>query len=99
VTVTAEKVMDRYPLQLDVKVLRSVLEDTERQIALYERIVRDFEAQWDRDLAEFEKRIAAGELPEHPSWEISIEWGVAVDELQKLRVIDRGLRWILNFLS
>jgi hypothetical protein len=45
VTVSAERVMDRYPLQLDVKVLRSVLEDTERQIALYERIVRDFETQ------------------------------------------------------
>ena len=98
-TVTAKKVMDRYPLQLDVQVLRSVLEDTERQIALYEGIVRDFENQWDCDLTEFEKRIAEGELPEHPSWEISIEWGVAADELQKLQVIHRGLEWILNFLS
>jgi hypothetical protein len=99
VTVTAEKVLDRYPLQLDVQVLRSVLEDTERQIALYEGIVRDFEIQWGCDLAEFEKQMAEGKLPEHPSWEISIEWGVAADELQKLRVIDRGLEWILNFLS
>ncbi len=98
-TVTAEKVIDSYPLQIDVKVLRSVLEDTWRQIALYEGIVRDFENQWGCDLTEFEKRIAEGELPEHPSWEISIEWGVAADELQKLRVIDRGLAWILNFLS
>ena len=95
-TVTAEKVMDRYPLQIDVKVLRSVLEDIEKQISLYEGIVRDFETQWGCDLAGFEKRIAEGELPEHPSWEISIEWGVAADELQKLRVIDRGLKWILN---
>jgi hypothetical protein len=99
VSVTAEKVMERYPLQLDVQVLRRVLEDTEKEIALYERIVRDFEAQWGCDLVEFEKRLAEGELPEHPSWEISIEWGVAADELQKLRVIDRGLTWILNFLS
>lgn len=38
-------------------------------------------------------------MPEHPSWEISIEWGVAADELKKLRVIDKGLKWILNFLS
>jgi len=45
VTVTVEKVMDRYPLQIDVNVLRSVLEDTEKQIALYERIVRDFETR------------------------------------------------------
>ena len=98
-TVTVEKVMARYPLQLDTQVLRSVLEDTKKQIALYERIVREFETRWDCDLAEFERRIAEGELPEHPSWEISIEWGVAADELQKLRVIDRGLKWILNFLS
>lgn len=98
-SVTAERVMGRYPLQLDIQVLHSVLEDTERQIALYERIVRDFETQWGCDLAGFEKRIAEGELPERPSWEISIEWGVAADELQKLRVIDRGLKWILNFLS
>jgi len=99
VTVTVEKVMDRYPLQLDTQVLRSVLEDTKKQIALYERIVREFETQWGCDLAEFERRIAEGKLPEHPSWEISIEWGVATDELQKLQVIDRGLKWILNFLS
>jgi len=99
VTVTVEKVMDRYPLQIDVNVLRSVLEDTEKQIALYERIVRDFETRWGCDLAEFERRIAGGKLPEHPSWEISIEWGVAADELKKLRVIDKGLKWILNFLS
>lgn len=98
-TVTVEKVMDRYPLQLDTQVLRSVLEDTKKQIALYERIVREFETRWGCDLAEFERRIAEGELPEHPSWEISIEWGVATDELQKLQVIDRGLKWILNFLS
>jgi hypothetical protein len=99
VTVTVEKVMDRYPLQLDTQVLRSVLEDTKKQIALYERIVREFETRWGCDLAEFERRIAEGKLPEHPSWEISIEWGVATDELQKLQVIDRGLKWILNFLS
>jgi hypothetical protein len=99
VTVTVEKVMARYPLQLDTQVLRSVLEDTKKQIALYERIVREFETRWGCDLAEFERRIAEGKLPEHPSWEISIEWGVATDELQKLRVIDRGLEWILNFLS
>ena len=98
-TVTVEKVMDRYPLQLDTQVLRSVLEDTKKQIALYERIVREFETRWGCDLAEFERRIAEGKLPEHPSWEISIEWGVATDELQKLQVIDRGLKWILNFLS
>ena len=98
-TITAEKVMDRYPLQIDVQVLRSVLEDTEREIVLYERIARDFETQWGCDLAEFEKEIAEDKLPEHPSWEISIEWGVAADELQKLRVIDGGLEWILNFLS
>ena len=67
-TVTAEKVTDRYPLQIDVQVLRSVLEDTERQIALYEGIVQDFETQWGCDLVGFEKRIVEGELPEHPSW-------------------------------
>jgi len=99
VTVTVEKVMARYPLQLDTQVLRSVLEDTKKQMALYERIVREFETRWGCDLAEFERRIAEGKLPEHPSWEISIEWGVATDELQKLQVIDRGLKWILNFLS
>ena len=98
-TVTVEKVMARYPLQLDTQVLRSVLEDTKKQMALYERIVREFETRWGCDLAEFERRIAEGKLPEHPSWEISIEWGVATDELQKLQVIDRGLKWILNFLS
>lgn len=98
-TVTATKVLKEYPLQVEAVALQRVLADVERQIGVYQNIVAGFVEQYGCSLEEFEAKIERGEVPEHPSWEISIEWGVASDELQKLEVIQKGLQWILNFLS
>ena len=98
-TVTVTKVLNEYPLQVEAVALQRVSADVERQIGVYRNIVAGFEEQHGCSLEEFENKIERGEVPEHPSWETSIEWGVASDELQKLQVIQKGLQWILNFLS
>jgi len=91
--------MKRYPLRIEADKLRRALTDIERQARTYENLIRKFEAEQRCDLETFEGRMQKGELPEHPSWEISIEWGVATDELEKLQVMKEALRWTLNFLS
>lgn len=83
----AEAVMREYPLQISTATLRRTLEDIAGQIAVYQGIVESFERQHGCRLEEFEARIDRGEVPEHPSWETAIEWGVASDELQRLQVI------------
>ncbi|MFQ6016482.1 MAG: hypothetical protein ACE5NP_13685 [Anaerolineae bacterium] len=97
-TIIAE-VIQKYPLPIDAATLKLTLDDIEKKIILYEDLVKDFEKEHECDLEAFQKKVEEGELPEHPSWEIAIEWGTAVDELERLRVIKRALQWILNFLS
>jgi hypothetical protein len=95
----ASRVMERYPLRIEADKLRRALTDIEMQARTYEDIIKRFENEHGCDLETFEKKMQQGELPEHPSWETSIEWGVAIDELEKLRVMKEALGWTLNFLS
>ncbi len=95
----ASRVMKRYPLRIEADKLRRALTDIERQARTYENIIKKFETEQGCDLETFERRMQKGELPEHPSWETSLEWGVATDELEKLQVMKEALRWTLNFLS
>jgi hypothetical protein len=93
------QVLEKYPLQLDARTLRLLLDDVNRQIRMYDSLVKRFEAQHGCDLKTFEDKVKRKELPEHPTWETAIEWGTAVDELEKLSLIRRALEWILNFLN
>ncbi len=95
----ASRVMERYPLQIEANKLRRVLTDIEMQARTYENIIKKFEREHGCNLETFERRMQQGKLPEHPSWETSLEWGVATDELEKLQVMKEALRWTLNFLS
>jgi hypothetical protein len=95
---TAE-VLERYPLQLDERTLRDLLADVDREIALYDGLAEKFQSQYGCDLKTFEEKIKRKELPEHPAWEASIEWGTAIDELERLTLIRKALSWILNFLN
>jgi len=91
--------MERYPLRIEAAKLRRALTDIEKQAQTYQTIIKEFENEHGCDLETFEQRMQKGELPEHPSWETSIEWGVATDELEKLQVMREALGWTLNFLS
>ena len=53
--------------------------------ASHKSIVRQFEARHGCTLEVFEHQIAQKEVPEHPSWEESLEWGVALDEIERRR--------------
>lgn len=92
------KVLQRYPLPIGADRLQDSVSNVEQQIATYKSIVHQFEARHGCTLETFEHQIAQGKVPEHPSWEESLEWGVALDEIERLHTIQRALRWILNFL-
>jgi len=96
-TTWATEVFKRYPLPVGLEALRQRLDEIEQQVSVYRDIVRDFEVRYGCDLTTFERKIAQGRVPEHPSWEDSIEWGVALDELERLGVTQKALQWILNF--
>ena len=96
-TLVAE-VLQRYPLPVGTDRLRDSVSNIEQQIAAYVSIVHQFEARHGCTLEAFEHQISRGEVPEHPSWEEALEWGVALDEIDRLCIIERALRWILNFL-
>jgi len=81
----AVQVFERHPLPVGINTLRGILEDAQGKARAFEQIIRGFEERYGCDLAGFEARIEVGELPEHPAWEESIEWGVAADELKRLQ--------------
>lgn len=91
-------VLQRYPLPVSAGRLRDSVSNVEQQIAVYVNIVRQFERRHGGALKVFEHQIAQGDVPEHPAWEESLEWGVALDEIERLRTIQKALQWILNFL-
>lgn len=92
----ATEVLERYPLPIALETLRQRLDEIERQISIYKDIVREFERRRGCDLVAFEQKIVQGKVPEHPSWEDSIEWGVALDELERLGITQKALQWILE---
>jgi len=94
----ATDVLQRYPLPVSADHLQDSVSNVEQQIATYVSIVRQFEGQHGGTLGTFEHQIAQGDVPEHPSWEKALEWDVALDEIERLRTIQKALQWILNFL-
>ncbi|MDY6878544.1 MAG: hypothetical protein SWK90_20390 [Chloroflexota bacterium] len=94
----ATDILRRYPLPVSADHLRDSVSNVEQQITTYTSIVRQFEGRHGGTLETFEHRMAQGDVPEHPSWEESLEWGIAVDEIERLRIIQKALQWILNFL-
>lgn len=91
-------VLQRYPLPISTNRLQDSANDIEQQIATYENIVRQFQKWHGCTLETFEDQITQGKVPEHPSWEKSLEWGVALDEIERLHTIQKALQWILNLL-
>ncbi len=90
-------ILQRYPLPVSRDRLQESITEIDQQLAIYQNIVHRFEKRHDCILPIYERRIAQNEVSEHPAWEESLEWGVALDELERLHTIRRALRWILNF--
>ena len=79
-------VLQRYPLPVGIDRLQESVSTIEQQISTYMSISRQFEARHGCTLETFEHQIAQGEVPEHPSWEEALEWGTALDEIERLRI-------------
>ena len=90
----AADILQRHPLPISTDRLRDSASNVEQQIAAYSSIVRQLEEQHGGTLEALEHQIAQGDVPEHPAWEEALEWGVALDEIEHLRIIQKALQWI-----
>lgn len=79
--------------------LLAIKKDIADKIALYKKITRNFRKKYNCSLEEFEAKIKSGEVVEHPSWEEAIEWGNAIDELERLNTVKQALKWTATSLG
>ncbi|HHT9124915.1 MAG TPA: hypothetical protein ACFYD6_03755 [Candidatus Brocadiia bacterium] len=87
------------PYNMDIEQLHAIERDISGRIALYRRIARSFNKKYNCNLEEFEGKIKSGEVAEHPCWEEAIEWGNALDELERLKTVKQALKWTANSLG
>ena len=79
--------------------IESLEQETSARETLLRRIVQGFEKKYGCSLEEFERRIEARQVPEHPSWEDSIEWRNAVEQLERIKVSRSIFAWIQSLLA
>ena len=84
---------------MNPELLHAIGKDISDRIALYRRIARDFRKKYNCNLDEFEAKIKSREVVEHPCWEDAIEWGNALDELERLKTVKQALKWTANSLG
>ena len=63
------------------------------------QMIERFERKYRFNLDELNRRLEARQIVEHPSWEDSIEWGNAVDQLSQIQLMQSILSWLINLLK
>ena len=58
-----------------------------------------FERKYDCALDELNRRLEARQIVEHPTWEDSIEWGNALDQLAQVELMQSIVAWLINLLK
>ena len=48
------------------------------------QLIAGFERKYPPSLEELNRRLEARQIAEHPAWEDSIEWGNAIDQVNRL---------------
>ena len=65
---------------------------------LLQRSIETFEARYKCSLTELERKLENLEIDEHPTWEDSIEWRNAVEQLDYIELSESILAWLQNLL-
>ena len=66
---------------------------------LLRQIIAEFEGRYQCSLSELNAQIAVRQRVEHPTWEDSIEWGNAVDQLSQIQLTQSIVVWLINLLT
>ncbi|MBI4632172.1 MAG: hypothetical protein HZC38_07590 [Chloroflexi bacterium] len=66
---------------------------------LLRQIIERFERKYEFSLEELNRRLETRQIAEHPTWEDSIEWGNAVDQLSQIQLMQSILSWLINLLK
>ena len=92
----SEVTLRALPSSVSRETLTPLLDDMHNREVVLQAMLRRFEQRYGDSLEALEARLARGEGPEHPDWEDSIEWRNAVEALQRTRVMQRLLEWLLS---
>ena len=63
------------------------------------QLIAGFERQYACSLDELNRRLQARQMAEHPTWEDSIEWGNAIDQLAQVQLTQSIVSWLINLLT
>jgi len=66
---------------------------------LLRQMIERFERKYGFGLDELNRRLETRQVVEHPTWEDSIEWGNAVDQLAQVQLMQSILSWLINLLK
>jgi len=66
---------------------------------LLRQMIERFERKYEFSLDELNRRLETRQIAEHPTWEDSIEWGNAVDQLSQIQLMQSILSWLINLLK
>jgi hypothetical protein len=82
------------PASVTLDKVRVLEADTAARADLLRQIVRGFERKYQCSLETFEERLENREIPEHPSWEDSIEWRNAIEQLERIETSRNIFAWL-----
>ena len=63
------------------------------------QLINGFEHKYQCALDELNRRLEARQIAEPPTWEDSIEWGNAIDQLAQVQLMQSIVSWLINLLK
>lgn len=69
------------------------------EIRIRESITETFRKKYRMDMRTFEKKLAEAKIREHPTWEESIEWRNALEDIEVLKRTLEVIKWTSESLE
>lgn len=63
------------------------------------QLIKGFERRYACSLEELNRRLNERDVSEHPTWEDSIEWGNALEQLAQAELMQAIATWLINSLK
>ncbi len=86
------------PANLTLEQVRVLEADTAARADLLCQIIHGFERKYRCSLETLERKLENREVAEHPSWEDSIEWRNAVEQLERIETSRNIFAWLDRWL-
>lgn len=87
------------PPSITLESVQKLLADLAGREQFLRQLINGFERKYQCVLDELNHRLEARQIAEHPTWEDSIEWGNAVDQLAQVQLMQSIVSWLINLLK